>query len=202
MKNIDKVQNLLPLGYLFLVILGIVKESIAYYQIGINIIRYSSIMDILISPIATITSHPIFFIFIIILFIFFFKLPQILLKNEDKDWLHKIFGSKNTKTKSSETERINYYNNISVEFNIGFLISIFLGYGLADGRSISEKIKNNKINYDYKLNYNDGKSENVYVVGSNTAYYFYLARGNKNIKIAPVNSIKNLELIKNKMLGK
>ena len=91
MKNIDKVQNLLPLGYLFLVILGIVKESIFYYQIGINIIKYSSIMDILISPIAAITSHPVFFIVIIVLFIFFFKLPQILLKNEDKEWLHKIF---------------------------------------------------------------------------------------------------------------
>lgn len=141
MKNIDKVQNLLPLGYLFLVILGIVKESIFYYQIGINIIKYSSIMDILISPIAAITSHPVFFIVIIVLFIFFFKLPQILLKNEDKEWLHKLFGSKIIKTEAPENERMAYYNNTSLEFFSFFLISIFLGYGLADGKSISEKIK-------------------------------------------------------------
>lgn len=202
MKNIDKVQNLLPLGYLFLVILGIVKESIFYYQIGINIIRYSSIMDILISPIAAITSHPVFFIVIILLFIFFFKLPQILLKNEDKEWLHKLFGSKSIKTEASESERTAYYNNITLEFFSFFLISIFLGYGLADGKAISEKIKNNKINYDYKLNYNDQKSENVYIIGSNTAYYFYLTEGNPTIKIAPVTSIRNLELINNRMLNK
>ena len=202
MKNIDKVQNLLPLGYLFLVILGIVKESIFYYQIGINIIRYSSIMDILISPIAAITSHPVFFIFMIVLFIFFFKLPQILLKNEDKEWLHKLFGSKSIKTEASESERTAYYNNTTLEFFSFFLISIFLGYGLADGKSISEKIKNNKIRYDYKLNYSDEKSENVYIIGSNTAYYFYLTEGNPTIKIAPVTSIRNLELINNRMLNK
>lgn len=202
MKNIDKVQNLLPLGYLFLVILGIVKESIFYYQIGINIIRYSSIMDILISPIAAITSHPVFFIFMIVLFIFFFKLPQILLKNEDKEWLHKLFGSKSIKTEASESERMAYYNNTTLEFFSFFLISIFLGYGLADGKSISEKIKNNKISYDYKLNYSNEKSENVYIIGSNTAYYFYLTEGNPTIKIAPVTSIRNLELINNRMLNK
>lgn len=202
MKNIDKAQNLLPLGYLFLVILGIVKESIFYYQIGINIIRYSSVMDILISPIAMITSHPLIFIFIIVLFIFYSKLPQILLKNEDKKWMHKLFGLKDIKTELSENERLGYYNNISIESLSFFLISIFLGYGLADGKFTSENIKNNKINYAYKLNYTDEKSENIYIIGSNTAYYFYLSQGNPNIKIAPVNSIRNLELINNKMLNK
>jgi hypothetical protein len=202
MKNIDKVQNLLPLGYLFLVILGIVKESIFYYQIGINIIRYSSIMDILMSPIAAITSHPVFFISITVLFIFFFKLPQILLNNEDKDWLHKLFGSKKINTEASESERTAYYNSITLEFFSFFLISIFLGYGFADGKSISEKIKNNKINYGYKLNYNDQKSENVYIIGSNTACYFYLTEGSPTIKIAPVASIRNLEMVNNLMLNK
>lgn len=207
MKNIDKVQNLLPLGYLFLVILGIVKESIFYYQIGINIVKYSSIMDILISPIAAITSNPIFFTTVLVLFIFAYKLPQILLKNQDKKGLHKSFGSKIFKTDAttnevSEEEKIEYYNNIAIEFFSFFLISIFLGYGFADGRSISQKINNNKIDYDYKLNYTNDKSENVYVIGSNTAYYFYLTEGNPTVKIAPVASIRNLELTKNKMLNK
>lgn len=207
MKNIDKVQNLLPLGYLFLILLGIAKESIFYYQLGINIVRYSSIMDILISPVAAITSNPIFFITVLILFIFSFKLPQILLKNEDKKGLHKVFGSKITKTEKNknevpEKERIDYYNNVAIEFLAAFLISIFLGYGFADGRYISQKIKNNKIDYNYKLNYTNDKSENVYIIGSNTAYYFYLSEGNPTVKIAPVASIRNLELTKNRMLNK
>lgn len=207
MKNIDKIQNLLPLGYLFLVILGIVKESLFYYQIGINIVKYSSIMDILISPIAAITSHPIFFITILLLFVFCFKLPQILLKNEEKKWVHKLFGSKYikpeyNKNEISENKRVDYYNNVAIEFFGIFLISIFLGYGFADGRYISQKIKNNKIDYNYKLNYTNDESENVYIIGSNTAYYFYLSEGDPIVKIAPVASIRNLELTKNRMLNK
>jgi hypothetical protein len=77
-----------------------------------------------------------------------------------------------------------------------------LGYGLADGKYISHKIKNNKIDYDYKLNYNEGKSENIYLIGSNTTYYFYLTEESSTIKIAPVASIRNLEMIKNRMLNK
>lgn len=206
MKNIDKLQHLLPLGYLFLVMLGIAKESIFYYLIGINIIKYSSIMDILVSPVAAITSHPIFFSTVLVLFIFSFKLPQILLKNEDKKWLHKLFGSKGVKieqakNETTEDKRIDYYNNVAIEFFSFFLISIFLGYGFADGRATSEKIKTNKIEYDYKLIYNDAKSENIYLIGSNTAYYFFLTEGSPTIKIAPVASIRNLELIKNRMLN-
>jgi len=202
MKNIDKVQSLLPLGYLFLVILGIVKETISYYQIGINIIRYSSIIDILISPLAAVTSHPIFFITVLLLFIFCYQLPQILLKNEGKRGLHKFVGVKDTTKISnlSESEKIDYYTTISIKFLSTFLISIFLGYGFADGRSIAVKIKDKTLNYDYKLNYSDGNSEQVYIIGSNTAYYFYVTKGQQIVKIAPVNSIKNIELTKNKML--
>lgn len=202
MKNIDKIQNLLPLGYLFLVVLGIVKESIYYYQIGINIIRYSSIMDILISPIATILIHPIFFIVILALFIFYYNLPKILLKNEDKKWVQKNFGKPNFKNEPTEDEKIEYYNIAAIKSLSVFLISIFLGYGFADGFSASNAIKNNNLHYNYKLNYTDEQSENIFILGNNTAYYFYVSQNNPTIKITPVSSIKNIELTNNRMLKK
>ncbi|KUJ61343.1 hypothetical protein AR687_12920 [Flavobacteriaceae bacterium CRH] len=203
MKNIDKVQSLLPLGYLFLVTLGIVKETISYYQIGINIIRYSSIVDILISPLAAVTSHPVFFITVLLLFVFCFYLPQILLKNEDKIGFHKFVGAKDTAKISmlAENERIDYYTTISIKFLGTFLISIFLGYGFADGRSIAAKIKGKTLQYNYTLNYNDNNSEQVYIIGSNTTYYFYVTKGEQTVKIAPIASIKNIELTKNRMLN-
>jgi len=203
MKNIDKVQGLLPLGYLFLVTLGIVKETISYYQIGINIIRYSSIIDILISPLAAVTSHPVFFITVLILFIFSYNLPQILLNNEDKKGLHKLFGVKDITevSKLLESEKIDYYTTISIKFLASFLISIFLGYGFADGRSIATKIKGKTLHYNNTLNFNDENSEQVYIIGSNTTYYFYVTKGEQTVKIAPIASIKNIELTENKMLN-
>lgn len=202
MKNIDKAQTLLPLGYLFLVILGMGKESITYYQLGINITKYSSIMDILISPLATITSHPFILITIIAIIIFFYNLPQILIKNEDKKWVFSLFGIKKIKTELSEEERLEDYTMFSLQFLSFFLICVFLGYGLADGNFISKQIKNNQLKYDYNLNFNDEKSENAHIIGSNSVYYFYVTKGNQHIQIAPLSSIKNIELLKNKMLDK
>ena len=204
MNNLDKLQNLLPLGYLFLIILGIAKESIFYYLLGINIIRYSSIMDILISPLAATMSHPVFFITILTLFIFYYNVPKMLLKRESGNWLAKITGVKVGPKfeKLPENEKLEYYNTIALQSLSTFLIAVFLGYGVADGISVSNKIKNNALQYNYTLNYSDEKSESVYIIGSNTSYYFYTSKGDATIKIAPVNSIKNLELTKNKMLEK
>ncbi|MDR6760404.1 hypothetical protein J2Y38_000583 [Flavobacterium sp. 2755] len=203
-KNIDKIQNLLPLGYLFLILLGITKDSIFYYLLGINIIRYSSIMDILISPLAATMSHPVFFVTVLALFIFYYNVPKLLLNKKGKNWLPKITGVKTGPEfeKLPENEKLEYYNIIAIQSLSTFLISVFLGYGLADGISISNKIKNNTLNYNYTLNYSDEKSENIYIIGSNTAYYFYTTQGNPTIKIAPISSIKNLEFTKNKMLDK
>lgn len=80
------------------------------------------------------------------------------------------------------------------------LLSFFLGFGIGGGQNISKKIRQNKLNYSYKLNYNSGESEDIYLIESNSAYYFYVAKGNPAIKIAPVGAIKSIELTKNKML--
>jgi hypothetical protein len=199
MKYTDKIQNLLPLGYLFLVIMGILKEGIFYYQIGINILSYSSILDILISPISTITSHYIMLIYIILIFILCYYLPSYLEKNNHKKSVQKLFELKTT-TELSIEESKNYYIFIAVKFLAAMLLSSFVGFGFYGGLSTSKKIREGKLDYNYKLNYTSGETEIINVIGSNSSYYFYVAKGNKNIKIAPVATIKNLELINNKML--
>jgi len=200
MKHIDKIEHLLPLGYLFLIVMGILKESVFFYQIGINILTYSSLMDILISPIATLTSNPVILTVIIFVFIFHYYLPQIIYKNENSEWVKKSFELHKIEKDLSEEDRKQHYVTITVKILATFLLSIFLGYGLAGGYFTSKKIKSNKLDYDYKLNYNSGESENVFIINSNTEYYFYVAKGNQTIKIAPVASIKNIEMIKNKIL--
>lgn len=116
MKHIDKIQAILPLGYLYLVVLGIIKESVFFYQIGINILNYSSIMDILISPIATFLSHPIIFIVIILFFVFCYNLPTILFNHGHKSWVKKIFELKKTKDDLPDDEIKNYYLMVSLKF--------------------------------------------------------------------------------------
>lgn len=92
MKSLEKIQNLIPLGYLFLVIMGILKESVFYYQLKINILKYSTIMDILISPIADLTSTPILMIGFICLIIVTLLILTFAYRNRNKRWATKFFN--------------------------------------------------------------------------------------------------------------
>lgn len=65
------------------------------------------------------------------------------------------------------------------------------------GEKIAERIAKNELEYNTKMTFGDGNSENVYLIETNSMYYFYLTKGNQNVKIAPIGTIKNLELIKN-----
>ena len=194
MKFTENLQKLLPFGYLFLVVLGIIKESVFYHLIGINILKYSNIMDILISPIADLTSHLIVLFGFIIFFSVLSLTIFILSKNHKKEWVRKIVGSKKSLTEFTEDEVKSYFGKIFiVMFAIG-LLSFFLGIGIGNGRKVSEKISNNHLKYDHKLTFNTNETKEVYLIGSNSTNYFYVEKGNKNVKISPVGAIKTIEL--------
>ncbi|WP_026728740.1 hypothetical protein [Flavobacterium denitrificans] len=201
MKISDDIQKLLPFGYLFLVVMGILKECFFHYQLGINILKYSTIMDILISPIATFTSNPIILVFVISLFIFHYNLPSLLAKYNDRKFVIRTFELKKIEG-FSEAETKSYFNSVSVKTLAAILCSFFLGYGLAGGYFTGKKIREHKENYNYKINYNSGKSEEIFLINTNSLYYFYTAKGSKTIKITPLGAVENIELIENQMVNK
>lgn len=59
---------------------------------------------------------------------------------------------------------------------------------------MAQKIKNNKLEYKQKLTFNTGETENIFLIDTNSAYYFYLTAKNNSIKIAPIGAIKTIEL--------
>lgn len=196
MKTTETFQKLLPFGYLFLVILGILKESVFYYQFGINILKYSNIMDILISPIADLTSHPIVLISCItfILLLLFFTI--FLSKNYKKEWVRKLMGSKKTLADLTADEvRIHFGRLFLLMFAFG-LSSFFLGLGIGKSSKIASRISQNDLKFNYALTFNTNETKEIFLIGNNSANYFYVEKGSKNVKISPVNSIKALELLK------
>lgn len=200
MKYLEKIQILLPLGYIYLIVLGLLNESIQYYQLGINIVKYSSITDILIRPISEIFSNPKLIIGLILIIVFFSILQTILIRNSHKNWSQKILGRNrfDQDTSKKEIQKVLFpYFAIFIAFELLF---VFVGFGIAGGAKLSKEIIQNNFNCNYKVNFNSGKSENVYIFDSNSSYYFYVTKESKNIKIAPVASINNLELINNEKL--
>lgn len=198
MKYLEKIQELLPLGYLYLIILGLLKESILFYQLEINILKYSSITDILISPIADMASSPILIIIIISVVLFFFLFQIILVKNSDKNWSKKLLGSykinNEVDKKTLQKSMIPVFSTlVAIE-----LLALFVGLGLGEGNIIKKRINTQNLKYNYRIIPESGKPTDIYMIDINSSYYFYVAKGDKNIKIAPVGKINTLELIKKK----
>lgn len=188
------LERLLPFGYLLLVILGLIKESVFYYQLNVNILNYTSLSDILISPIADFTSQPLILITCIIYIALIYVAFLFLLKSKNKRFLYKLLRIDENKMLLTEEEVKIKAANKFIQVSVACIICFFLGIGIGTGNQVTKKIKTHKITYNYLLEFED-ESQEVYLIGSNSIYHIYLEKGNKNIKISPVGVIKSLQKI-------
>jgi hypothetical protein len=56
LSSFQEVQRILTLAYFYLILMGILNESLYYNQLDITILNHSDVLDILISTIAKMTS--------------------------------------------------------------------------------------------------------------------------------------------------
>ncbi|URC14418.1 hypothetical protein [Flavobacterium sp. B183] len=194
MKLIEKIQNLIPLGYLFLVVLGILKECVFFFQLKINILKYSTIMDILISPIADLTANPIVLFSLIVFATIISLFLSLCYKHRNKSWAKKMIGTNLNGEKFADAE---IKNKLKQKFLVCIgagLLSFFIGLGIGEGYKTAEKIRTNKLKYKQKITFNTGETDAVFLIDVNSAYYFYLTPKSNAIKVAPLGSIKSVEL--------
>ncbi len=191
--------KILQFGYLSLVIIGLVGECVFYNQLGIRILRYSSVMDILISPIATLIDSPLRLIILLILILFIMGFVWFLHHKREKKWSQKIAGLKTIES-MTEDQLDTHYNNLFSVYLLMIMVSYFLGLAIAFGDIVSTRIKKGEAKYTTKINFNSGESEMVYLLHTNSAYNIYFSKGNKNVKIAPIGTIKNIEITDNPKL--
>ena len=190
----DNIKNLLPLGYIYLIILGILKESILYNQMGINILKYSSIMDILISPISDIATNPILMVIIAIVIILSVMAQYYSTKETTKQRTLKILGIKDVDATTSNDKIKSLVQAHLVKILAFGLLAFFLGIGWGAGSAVAKKIASGDIKYNNTLNLISGEEHPIYLIGSNTSYYFYVRENDQKIYITPVTSIITLAI--------
>lgn len=152
-------------------------------------------MDVLLSPIADIVSEPLFLVLIIPIYLYAHFMRKTFLDENSKKWKKNMFGFKKDRKELTEEESIKYINNFTIQALAAFVFSIFLGFGLAGGYDTSNKIANNNLKYDYKINLASGTTEEIYLIEANNLNYIYVTKGNKNIKISSLGMVNSLEKI-------
>lgn len=166
-----------------MIVLGILHECLYYGQIGIEILRYSSITDILISPILEITGSITSICVFFAVLIFFFNLPKWLVKIKDKEAWQKMFKIKNDLTSEELQKMLQQFSFVLLLY---VLFGFFIGTGIGQGLRISEKIEDKDLIFNDKLTFADGQTDTVCFLGKNSTYLFYMENDTSEVKITPI----------------
>ena len=191
-KYFQEIQGFLSVGYIYLIVMGILNETLYYNQIGIDILNYSSILDVLISPISRLTSNVSRLIIFIIIVFLAFNLPNILAKNKDKNWFKRLF-KKIDSDLTKEQVKSSLLKSFMFIVSIG-LFGFYVGSGIGKGERLLEKIEKEEVEYNDRIKFINGDVSSVEIVGTNSMYLFYLEKDNKSVQITPISGIiKSIE---------
>lgn len=193
------LQDYLSLGYIFLLILGVFNQAIYYKFLNVNILEYSSVLDVLISPISIITGELRFALAIVLAvlvgLLYKFILPAFYKRLAKKE---KYQSGKNKEKieKSLEAVKSNSFTIFIVSLMI---FSVFVGLGMGKGRKTKDRIDKGEIELSHELVFQDDTSKEVRIVGKNSLYVFYVKKGDKEVSVAPIDgNIKSIKRLKKK----
>ena len=191
------LQDYLSLGYVYLLVLGVFHQAIYYKFLDINILEYTSILDVLISPISIITSD--FKIAIALVFaVLFGLLYKIILLIHYKKLAKKEKYKSGKNKEKIDKSLAGVKSNTFTVFITGLMVfSVFIGLGTGRGSKIKKKINNGDIELSHEIVFQDNSSKTVTVVGKNSLNIFYVLKGNKEVTIIPIErNIKSIKKLK------
>ncbi len=190
------LQEYLSLGYIYLILLGIISDVIYFYFFGINILKYAAISDILISPISFLVKDIRILIAVICIiglgyFLLFVRMPAFHQKYRHKKWYGKIQNvEKLDKTFEEYQTTDKKINALAI-----FLVSVFLGMGLGSGLALQKRIEKGTAKATHSVTFEDMAPQSVRIIGQNSGFLFYLKEGQKEVSISPIGQVKEIQKI-------
>ena len=191
------LQDYLSLGYIYLIILGLI-DSIVYYKfLDINILSYLPITDVLLIPINTLTRElRVLGLFIVVgigVYYYIKFMPSYMLKRKDNKWFRIMNLNQSPEKMAQKLEKMK--ENIPFAMAI-YMTLVFFGFNLGKGAGTKNRIEKGEMTVNRLLTFNDNTTKRVSIIGQNSSYLFFIPEGEKEITIMPISSyiraIKNI----------
>jgi hypothetical protein len=177
--------ELLPLGYLYLLILGITSESIHYGMLGVNVLDYSNALDVLLSPVALMTGNLAVLAVVVIVPLFLW--PYLLLVRK---------AAKRRPTEKNARFRETPIGRLWLPMCAMALIAAFLGLGIGQGFAKREDLQAGQLEANTRLIFGDDEIVDAYVIGINSGYVFYVEPEATEVTISPIaDNIQSLRAL-------
>lgn len=195
-NTLTSLQDYLSVGYLYLLLLGILSDSIYYGLMGVNIISYAGISDILLSPVVYLTKSIIFPVMILVIPILVIWLMQ---RSQTRVQKELNQNKRLTdKERSVHMQKLKTLGVLKLILPLFAILSAYIGYALGGGETMSDRIKGGNFSLTHEITYRTGESENVRIIGNNSQYMFYVVEGHTELTVAPISgNIKQIEKIAN-----
>lgn len=174
---IKEFQGIIGFGYIILIILGMIFESIYYGQFGINIFNYSGILDFLLVPFRRPLVLGILIGVFIFMYLYFFVLYGFLKKKHPK--FHKRFYSR-----FSEKDNLMKSKIIML---LAFYLLITISWAFVTSKKDKEKLFEQKLNIRIEYDTKGDKMIDGKMIGKNEINIFLLDNKNE-VLIIPLNS--------------
>ena len=180
-----KIQDYLSIGYVYLLILGVLRDSMYYGFLGINIMTYSNITDVLLSPIAALIKYPILTVIMFFLTYWVFVQPSLHKNYREEKWYQKWFDVE------KRDELYSKPNIIPKELPIVALVlaSMLLGAGVGAGIKTSQLMEDQDLSQRDQLIFSEGDTARVRIVGQNSGYIFYVEEEADKVTVSPINGV-------------
>lgn len=195
--NNYNLQDYLSLGYIYLLVLGVFNQAIYYRFLNINILEYSSILDVLISPVSVITSD--LKIAAALVFAILFGLLYKVLLPKYYNWLAKKekYQSGKNKEKIEKALAGVKSNSFTIFITALMVFSVFIGLGTGKGAKMKKLINSGEIELSHQIIFQEDTKKDVRIVGKNSLYVFYVNKGDKEVSVAPIEgNIKTIKKLK------
>jgi hypothetical protein len=183
------IQDYITLGYLYLVLLGIVNIVIYYSSFDINIFDYIAITDILLAPINMLFLSYEYTAMIIVIITIVSYLSKFVVLGINK-LIEQIFNKLNWSVRKI------VFPPVLIFIILFTYIFLELSVNMADGVSSKIKTKNFKLNTT--ITFADNSQKDVRVIATTSMYLFYVEKGEDVVTITSISgNIKSVKNIRN-----
>jgi|GEM_PF-190632 hypothetical protein len=186
LSNHYNIQTYVYVGYAYLLLMGIANDAIYYGFLGINIISYSNILDVLLSPLVRMIDNPKLLVTILglpVIAYFYLKLIRFFARKKKKK----------TKLHSHKLVTDSMKNQVFVMTAI-MVFSGYIGFGIGNGNKTKARLEKKSLKTDYELTFRGGETKNVHLIGSNSGFVFYVEEDATVVSISPFQ--ENISVLK------
>jgi hypothetical protein len=177
------IQEYLSLGYIYLLLLGIATDAIYFGFLGISILDYSAISDVLLSPVKLLARNLIVCIILLVI------ISSMFLYNK---WQ----ATRLKKKGEPDGDQADPTNKLLLAACV-MILFFFVGIGIGAGKKNGMLLSKGELKPDHHITFANGESIESKIIGRNSMYLFYVLPNQKQVIITPIEEhvfqLKKLE---------